>query len=99
MVSTNSKGSLLLVLASLILFSATPATALKGSGHSHASKTTKVKKDRKDKCETCARDKHGKIKRDKKAEKQFQHDNPCPSTGKKSGKCPGYVVDHRTPLA
>jgi hypothetical protein len=24
--------------------------------------------------------------------------NPCPSTGRTSGGCPGYVVDHVTPL-
>lgn len=26
--------------------------------------------------------------------RQFQHLHPCPSTGKKYGSCPGYVVDH-----
>jgi len=29
----------------------------------------------------------------------FTRANPCPSTGKTSGDCPGYVVDHRVPLA
>ncbi|TMB32206.1 MAG: HNH endonuclease [Deltaproteobacteria bacterium] len=24
--------------------------------------------------------------------------NPCPSTGRKSGACPGYIVDHVIPL-
>lgn len=24
--------------------------------------------------------------------------NPCPSTGATSGACPGYVIDHVTPL-
>jgi hypothetical protein len=24
--------------------------------------------------------------------------NPCPSTGKTSGRCPGYVVDHKVAL-
>lgn len=28
----------------------------------------------------------------------FQRSNPCPSTGKTTGKCPGYVVDHLAPL-
>jgi hypothetical protein len=26
--------------------------------------------------------------------KAFREDHPCPSTGSKSGACPGYVVDH-----
>jgi hypothetical protein len=28
----------------------------------------------------------------------FERDHPCPSTGQPSGACPGYVVDHITPL-
>lgn len=28
----------------------------------------------------------------------FKRDNPCPTTGKAHGKCPGYVVDHIVPL-
>ncbi len=30
--------------------------------------------------------------------KKFQSQNPCPSTGRKTGACPGYVVDHIHPL-
>lgn len=30
--------------------------------------------------------------------KEFQRSTPCPSTGKTTGKCPGYVVDHIIPL-
>ncbi len=44
------------------------------------------------------RDKHGHIVRSSKAKHNFQKHHPCPSTGKSSGKCPGYVVDHITPL-
>jgi hypothetical protein len=44
------------------------------------------------------RDGHGKIKRSKAARDAFMHSHPCPSTGKKSGACPGYVVDHVKPL-
>lgn len=40
------------------------------------------------------RDSHGKIKRSKAARTAFLHQQPCPSTGKTSGRCPGYVVDH-----
>lgn len=44
------------------------------------------------------RDSHGKIQRSAKAKSEFKHVHPCPSTGKSSGKCPGYVIDHVTPL-
>jgi hypothetical protein len=44
------------------------------------------------------RDSHGKIARSAKAKVDFKHSHPCPSTGKRSGACPGYVVDHRQAL-
>ena len=28
----------------------------------------------------------------------FQRANPCPANGSTKGACPGYVVDHLTPL-
>ena len=28
----------------------------------------------------------------------FAREHPCPATGQPSGPCPGYVVDHITPL-
>ena len=45
-----------------------------------------------------ARGNHGKIKRSEKAKHDFQRHNPCPSTGKSTGSCPGYVIDHVKPL-
>jgi hypothetical protein len=30
--------------------------------------------------------------------KAFQRAHPCPSNGKTSGACPGYVADHIRPL-
>jgi hypothetical protein len=44
------------------------------------------------------RDAHGHIARSADAKHDFRKSHPCPSTGKTSGKCPGYVVDHVTPL-
>ena len=44
------------------------------------------------------RDSHGRIARSPSARHEFQRSNPCPSTGKTSGYCPGYVIDHVTPL-
>ena len=47
---------------------------------------------------TVQHDKHGKIKRSSGARSAFTREHPCPSTGKMSGRCPGYVVDHVNPL-
>jgi hypothetical protein len=33
------------------------------------------------------------------ARSAFEHAKPCPSTGKRSGPCAGYVIDHVRPLA
>lgn len=44
------------------------------------------------------RDSNGKIARSPKAKSDFKKQNRCPSTGKSSGSCPGYVVDHIKPL-
>jgi hypothetical protein len=40
------------------------------------------------------RDKNGHIARSSTARERFLKSHPCPSTGKTSGACPGYVVDH-----
>lgn len=53
---------------------------------------------RSSRCSSCTRDSEGKIKRSSTAKHEFQRSNPCPSTGKTSGGCPGYVVDHVTAL-
>ena len=45
-------------------------------------------------CTSCARDARGRIARSAAARRQFQRENPCPSNGRKTGACPGYVVDH-----
>jgi hypothetical protein len=46
------------------------------------------------KCTNCARDSHGRIARSSSVRRAFQRTNPCPATGKKTGKCPGYIADH-----
>jgi hypothetical protein len=40
----------------------------------------------------------GKIVRSPAAVRAFRATHPCPTTGKRSGACPGYVVDHLWPL-
>lgn len=37
-------------------------------------------------------------KRSRSARSAFVRQNPCPSTGKTTGGCPGYVVVHKIPL-
>jgi hypothetical protein len=44
------------------------------------------------------RDSHGRIKRSAAAKDAFKRQSPCPATGKSTGRCPGYVVDHVKPL-
>lgn len=36
----------------------------------------------------------GRIARSTSVKYQFRKQYPCPSTGKRSGPCPGYVIDH-----
>jgi hypothetical protein len=31
-------------------------------------------------------------------EDQFRREHPCPSTGKSTGDCPGYIIGYLTPL-
>jgi hypothetical protein len=40
----------------------------------------------------------GKAHRSQAVLRQFQHEHPCPSTGLKTGACPGWVKDHIVPL-
>jgi hypothetical protein len=44
------------------------------------------------------RDRHGRIKRSRAAKSAFEHQQPCPSTGKTTGACRGYIVDHKRAL-
>ena len=50
------------------------------------------------KCTSCARDSKGRIARSATARHAFQKAHPCPSTGKTTGACKGYVIDHVVPL-
>jgi hypothetical protein len=50
------------------------------------------------KCTSCARDSKSRIARSATARHAFQKAHPCPSTGKTTGACKGYVIDHVVPL-
>jgi hypothetical protein len=41
---------------------------------------------------------HGRYRRSTTAKNNFKREHPCPATGKSSGSCPGYVIDHINPL-
>jgi hypothetical protein len=41
---------------------------------------------------------NGKIKRSGAAKDEFKRAHPCPANGRTSGSCPGYVIDHVSPL-
>jgi len=70
----------------------------KGSGKSYSSSYKSGGHRGRPKASGVARNKQGKITRSSKAKQDFKKNNPCPSTGKHSGSCPGYVIDHVVPL-
>ena len=53
---------------------------------------------RHNRCATCPSDSQGRIKRSEIAKNDFKKTHPCPANGKRSGPCPGYVIDHIKPL-
>jgi hypothetical protein len=91
------------ILLPVLLF-ALPATAFRGShssgrSSSHSSSHARTSKgnhhhSRRATSLSIKRDRHGRIKRSSAAKHAFQRRHPCPSTGRTSGRCPGYVVDH-----
>jgi hypothetical protein len=50
-------------------------------------------------CGQPARDAHGRIVRSHATIDQFRALWPCPSTGKRTGPCPHWAIDHTIPLA
>lgn len=50
-------------------------------------------------CGTPDRDANGAIKRSTAVLRAFQKIHPCPSTGKTTGACPGWALNHVIPLA
>jgi hypothetical protein len=72
-------------------------TAAATGGHSHYSAMTSSHS-RSTAAPWVHRDSHGKIARDPRQTNAFKKQHPCPSTGKTSGSCPGYVIDHKQAL-
>ncbi len=94
--------SFAILLSPVDLSHAKSSSSHSKSSTSHSSKSTKsssgTHKGGKKKAEGVNRDKHGKIARSSKSKDKFKKTHPCPSTGKTSGSCPGYVIDHIKPL-
>jgi hypothetical protein len=87
------------LLLSVMLAGAPAFGKSSSSGHSHSSTSHSHTGHRSSKKAVgVPRNSHGKIARSRTARAVFMHSHPCPSTGKSSGACPGYVVDHVTPL-
>lgn len=42
---------------------------------------------------------HARVQRSQSARVEFKKLHPCPSTGRPSGACPGWIIDHVKPLA
>ena len=80
------------IAAALIaLFPCTCAVA-KGDHSSHGSTSSKAKT-------WSLHPYHHRIPRSPAAKHAFIRAHPCPSTGRRSGACPGYIIDHVKPLA
>lgn len=91
-----------ILVAALILASTQPC-AWPGSNRSKGivsksrSVGAHVRHNRPTRCTNCERD-ASRSKRDPVARKAFKATHPCPATGRSTGSCPGYVIDHIVPL-
>jgi len=77
------------------------AVAFRGShstGQSHTRSSSRVSNSKGSHRTGIRRDKYGPIRRSSAAKHAFERQHPCPSTGRTSGRCRGYVVDHVKPL-
>ena len=85
-----------IVLALCLILTAAPtwASASRTKARSNATRY----KSPATKCTSCARAANGKIARSPAARRSFQASHPCPATGRTSGACKGYVIDHVVPL-
>jgi len=77
-----------LLLAAMLAFVPESALARGHSSTAHSTGSHRTHADRR----------HSSRLRDPEQRRAFQRSHPCPSTGRKSGACPGYVVDHIKPL-
>jgi hypothetical protein len=102
------------ICAALIAMTPLAAAArwpVHGSGHRHAERrrsSERPARHHRDRssfevllyptCIVGLRDSRGRLRRCAAAKAAFERDDPCPSTGRSRGACPGFVVDHIVPL-
>jgi hypothetical protein len=72
----------------LCLLSSFNAFATPRRSHSHRSSFRSYR----------TRSRHGRYRHSTTAKNNFKREHPCPSNGRSSGSCPGYVIDHINPL-
>jgi hypothetical protein len=89
-----------LLLAALLLSPIADAGNDAAGGHSASRSHAQphVQRSRSRAVPGVTRDARGRIARSAAVRRSFQKSHPCPSTGRKSGTCPGYVIDHVKPL-
>ena len=99
-----------IALALLLIIMVVPVADARGrtstSSHrrnnSRSTRAPKIKapstRHRAARCTTCTRDSKGRIARRWTATRDFQKAHPCPSTGRTTAACKGYVIDHVVPL-
>jgi hypothetical protein len=80
-----------IAFALLLLCNASAKSSHHASGHAshHASHHASASR-----CSACARNSRGRIQRSRQAIRSFRSTHPCPATGKTTGACHGYVIDH-----
>jgi hypothetical protein len=83
---------LLFLCAVTMIAAVQPAVAKKSTGSLTTGNLTSV--GRSSQHAALTRDRHGRIARSSKAKGDFKGTAPCPATGRRSGACSGYVVDH-----
>lgn len=79
------------IIISCVLFMVAPAAA-------DGALSDNLTKDNICVTQNIVRDNSGRIARSYSAKREFKKLHPCPSTGKSSGSCPGYIIDHIKPL-
>jgi hypothetical protein len=92
--------ALIAVITAFLSLSMAQAKATSSGSHTSHTRASKARSSghNRNYCTACARDSRGRIKRDPEAARAFKQSHPCPATGRSTGACPGYVIDHVKPL-
>jgi hypothetical protein len=85
------------IALAIALFAALLTPAF-GRGHGHSTGTRSSTRTHTTRTRT-TRTRTTKTHRSRQARADFMKQHPCPATGRSSGACKGYVVDHVKPLA